>query len=62
MTQARNIENTSSLMANIPEKEGELEEENLEGKILSDNTLFHLALPQSPDFLKFGTNRKVLLL
>lgn len=60
MTQARNTENTSSLMANIPEKKGELEEGSSEGKTFSDNTPFHLALPQSPDFLEFGTNRKVL--
>lgn len=53
-------ENTNILMANIPEEEGELEEESPEGEIFSYNTLFHLA--QSPDFVKFGTNRKLLLL
>lgn len=62
MTQARNIENASSWMVNIPGKEGELEEESPEGETFSDNTPFHLALPLSPDFLKLGANRKVLLL
>jgi len=62
MTQARNIGNSSVLMVNIPEKEGELEEESPEGKIFSDNTPFHLAFPQSPDFLKCVTSREVLLL
>lgn len=57
MTQAINTENTSSFMANIPEKESELEEGSPEGK---PNTPVHLALPWSPDFLEFGTNRKVL--
>lgn len=62
MTQARNIEHTRNLMENVPEREVELEEESPEGKIFSDNTPFHLALPQSPNFLKLGTNSKVLLL
>lgn len=60
MTQAINIENTGSLIANAPGKGSELEEESPERKV-SDNVPFQLPLPQSPDFLKFVTNRKALI-
>lgn len=60
MTQAINIENTGSLIANTPEKESELEEES-PGRKISDDASFQLDLPQSPDFLKSVTNRKALI-
>lgn len=59
MTQAKNIGNMNSLIAKTPEKGNELEEKSPEKKN-SDDAPFQLPLPQSPDFLKFVTNRKAL--